>query len=63
MLTPILPSEEICEGNSPVFATWTIFGLNPCCAAWRQKVAKSGGIGNVLKISQFADLNFEICDE
>ena len=63
MLTPILPSEEICDGKRPVFATCTILGLYPCCAAWRQNVAKSGGIGNVLKIWQFDDLNLEICEE
>jgi len=35
----------------------------PCCAACRQKVAKSGGIGNVLKIWQFSRLKVAICDE
>ena len=36
---------------------------SPCCAAWRQNVAKSGGIGKVLMISTFSALNLAICAE
>ena len=51
------------EGKRPVFAIWAIFGLYPCCAAWRQKVAKSGGMGKVLKIWHCLDLNIAIWAE
>ena len=35
--------------------------VRPCCAAWRQNAAKSGGIGKELKISTPSCLNMAIC--
>jgi hypothetical protein len=61
-LTPIGPSASTWDGNRPVFAICTIFGLYPCCAACCQNVWKSGGIGKVLKISSPFVLNRVICD-
>src|SRR5205814_10060141 len=51
---PIAPRDVTWDGNRPVFAIWPIFTcfVYPCWAACRQKVAKSGGIGKVLKIWQ-----------
>src|SRR5260370_1049141 len=48
---------------SQVLAIWPIFTcfVYPCWAAWRQKVAKSGGMGKVLKIWQSSLMNFWIC--
>ena len=40
----------------------TIFGLKPCCAAWPQKVTKSGGIMLPVTISQFGRLEGLICE-
>ena len=64
-LYPREPSASTCDGNRPVLAICAILicFVRPCCAACRQNVAKSGGIGNVLKISTPADLNWEICEE
>ena len=58
-----MPSASTCDGNNPVFAICAITGLKPCWTAWRQKVAKSGGSGNVFRIWHLFALNFAICAE
>lgn len=64
-MKPSEPSADTCETNRPVFAICAIriCFVRPCCAACRQNVAKSGGIGNVLKIWIPACLNLAICAE
>ena len=65
MFGPSGPSASTWDGNRPVLAICAILicAVRPCCAACRQKVAKSGGSGNVLKICTLLRLNVAICDE
>src|SRR4029077_12763728 len=57
-----LPRAATDAGKRSAFPTVTTLGLKPCCAAWFQKVAKSGGVSTPVTISTPAFLNAEICD-
>src|SRR5215472_6709835 len=62
LLTSVGPSATQSAGNSRTLATVASFGLKPCCEACFQNVLKSGGSGQLLKISACLLLNREIIE-
>ena len=57
MLLTSGPSALVSSGNSSTLATVASLGLQPCCEACFQNVLKSGGSGQLLKISPSLALN------
>src|SRR3954470_3560820 len=49
--SPVSPSASTADETNTAFAIVTSFGLNPCCLACVQNVAKSGGMGMPQTIS------------
>src|SRR5262249_11219944 len=57
------PRASTADGKRIALAIVAILGFRPCWAAWRRKLAKSGGMATPLMTSTPADLNFEIALE
>ena len=62
MLLTRRPSALVSSGNSSTLATVASLGFQPCCEACFQNVLKSGGSGQLLKISAFLFLNIVIIE-